>query len=63
MIIAETKLKRIPDNCAKCKLSYLEGQYSYNRICSITNKVLEMQKVESGNKAYVRPSWCPLKEV
>lgn len=60
MIIVETKLKKIPDNCVKCKFSHT---FYDARICDITDKIIEMQKVESGNKAYVRPVWCQLKEI
>jgi len=61
IIIAQTKMKRIPDRCTQCKLSYVQNYY--DRYCAVTGKLLETQKVESGNKAYVRPKNCPLKDV
>lgn len=59
MIIVKTNLKKIPENCSKCKFSYVDS-WSRDRICSIASKTLEMIKVKSGNKAYVRPDTCPL---
>lgn len=70
MIIIETKLKKLPEKCNKCKYSYLAGfSYDAARICSVVYKngenpacPMEFNK-EKRNWEYKRPDWCPLKEV
>ena len=60
-MIVITNIKKIPDNCTKCRLS---NTYRYGgRYCILKDKEIELSKTESGNKAYIRPDWCPLKEI
>jgi hypothetical protein len=61
-MIAITNIKRIPDNCTNCRLSETY-RYGGGRYCVPKNKEIELSKVESGNMAYIRPKWCPLKEI
>lgn len=60
MIVAKTKMKKIPESCNKCGFS----TYSYDyRVCFFeTNKICPMVRTENGNKKYTRPEWCPLME-
>lgn len=69
MIIAETRLKKIPEKCTKCKFGenayYQDGMYQqvYERRCCITG--LEIPYVfnkEKRNWEYTKPTYCPLKE-
>lgn len=65
MIVAKTRIKKIPEGCNKCKLSVIE-RYSYidsMRICGITKKECPMEYSEHKNLKYIRPDWCPLVEV
>lgn len=60
MIVAKTKMKKIPDSCNKCGLK----TYSFEGTrCFITGKVCPMEKSEHGNWRYTHPNWCPLIEV
>lgn len=65
MIVAKTKMKKIPESCNKCSLARIE--YSHwndtQRYCWITKKDCPMEKSEHGNWKYTRPDWCPLMEV
>lgn len=57
MIVAKTNMKKIPDSCNKCKLSYTESlkdwpnQTFYFRVCSITGKnvLCKKQKIVTIN--------------
>lgn len=67
MIIVETKLKEIPEKCTKCKLSWLEYDSVYGmaepiRYCAVTKKPIQYARTKN-NWAYLRPKWCPLKEI
>lgn len=60
MIVAKTKMKKIPKACNKCALS----SYDYfDRHCFITGKQCPREIKPSGNIGYKRPEWCPLREV
>lgn len=60
MIVAKTKMKKIPESCNKCNLSYAD---LYGRFCRIQNKLCPMEQSEHKNWKYTRPDWCPLQEV
>lgn len=60
MIIAKTKMKKIPKSCTKCRLS----ECSINgRVCLVTYKYIAMKQTASRNWRYVKPDWCPLIDV
>lgn len=61
MIVAKTRMKKIPATCNKCCFSCIdrgEGRY-----CTITYMVCPIEKKESGNYGYSKPDWCPLVEL
>ena len=60
MIVAKTKMKKIPKACNKCSLSVIRY---FDRSCVVTNKVCPQEYKPSGNIGYKRPEWCPLREV
>lgn len=65
-IVIKTKLKKIPESCAKCKYSFF---INYHRVCSATPykesfRDCERKYVsEKRNYVYMRPKWCPLTEM
>lgn len=62
MIVAKTKMKKIPENCKKCSISY-SNEFSggvYDRVCRIKHRICPKEKKTSGNVGYGIPSWCPL---
>ena len=70
MIVIETKLKKLPEKCNKCKYSYTNGGWGYGteRFCSVSFVKgmcrpcpIDFVK-EKRNWEYQRPEWCPLKE-
>lgn len=71
MIVAKTKLKKLPSSCKDCKFKENEynwyGSYEccvHSAICYLTEKKCPIKKKESGNTGYAdRPKWCPLEEV
>lgn len=72
MIVIETKLKKLPEKCNKCKYSYLDevnGPFIYNRFCGVVfqkglNPVCPMEfNKEKNNYEYTKPDWCPLKVI
>lgn len=71
MIIAKTKLKKLPSSCKDCKFKMIDykwhGPYECcvnSSTCFFTGKTCPMEKKESGNTGYAdRPKWCPLEEV
>lgn len=68
MIVAVTKLKRIPEKCTKCVFSQVDYWSYYPRVnigrqCTLTHRALPMDKSPKGNMQYIKPYWCPLKEV
>lgn len=60
MIVAITKMRRIPKACKDCKLSEIE---LYGRRCKIENRMCPIEQTKSGNYKYGKPDWCPLEEV
>lgn len=65
MIVAKTKMKRIPDTCKKCSLSVVQ-QYGFgntDRVCCVNGYVCPLETKPSGNVGYTKPTWCPLMEI
>lgn len=64
MIVAKTKMKKIPESCNKCDLSIYNIQEwsASKRYCAITEKTCPMKKTSEGEWKHVRPKWCPLME-
>lgn len=62
MIVAKTRIKKIPDTCKKCALSYIP-RGTNERVCVVTQICCPSETRPSGNKAYCRPRWCPLIEL
>lgn len=60
MIVAKTKMKKIPESCNKCALSYIGMN---GRFCKIEKAMCPMERSEHKNLKYTRPDWCPLQEV
>ena len=66
MIIAITKLRVIPDRCTKCSFSqveYWDNCINLGRKCTLAHREIPMDKSPKGNMQYIKPYWCPLKEV
>lgn len=65
MIVAKTKMKRIPDTCKKCSVSYVyyDSPIDSTRCCRITSYECPTETAPSGNTRYVKPDWCPLMEI
>lgn len=61
MIVAKTKMKKIPKACNKCALSAFIDLF--DKHCFITGKQCPREIKPSGNVEYTRPEWCPLQEV
>ena len=62
MIIAKTRLKKIPNNCRECAFS-ARNHWAEERHCRITMKDCPWIKKPSGNFAYGKAPNCPLVEV
>lgn len=67
MIVAKTKMVRIPETCKKCSMA--EGEFIncespgiYKR-CTLTGILCPKEKKESGNIGYGMPTWCPLMDI
>lgn len=60
MIIAKTKMKKIPKSCNKCSLSIIRY---FDRSCVVTNKVCPQEIKSGGTIVYTRPEWCPLRRL
>ena len=71
MIVIETKLKKLPLKCNKCKYSYVSGGFGIDteRFCAVSFRNGECCPCpiefipEKRNWEYQRPDWCPLKDV
>ena len=61
MIIAKTRLRKIPENCGKCSLAF--ENFADDRFCIITKKDCPCFISHSGKIKFKKASWCPLKEV
>lgn len=65
MIVAKTKMKKIPMSCKECPIARVE-YYTYvetQRFCGMTKKQCPKERTEAGNLKYILPKWCPLIEV
>lgn len=60
MIVAKTRMKKIPESCNKCKLSYVD---LHGRFCRVNASMCPMERSEHKNLKYIRPDWCPLIEM
>lgn len=60
MIVADTKMKRMPDTCKKCSKSYTHLDCL---ACSLAGYLCPKEKAPSGNERYIKPDWCPLMEI
>lgn len=61
MIVARTRLRKIPENCGKCPLSY--NDWASGRMCGAKHRDCEYSRTAHGNWAFIRPNWCPLIEI
>ena len=64
MIIAKTKMRKIPESCGKCGISMV---FRFNgvdrRICPVMRRDCPMEKcAQNGCMKYTKPAWCPLEE-
>ncbi len=65
-VVIETKLKKIPESCAKCSYSYSANSYDVKnsyRLCTAGVYEKPVEKIyiaEKNNYCYVKPTWCPL---
>lgn len=61
MIAAKTGMKRIPESCRWCNLSW--SNWFGERFCSVTNGECPKEYEKNGSWMYIRPDWCPLMEM
>lgn len=62
MIVAKTRMKKIPKTCKDCSCSvvhFISPIKSY-RVCVITSNNCPMVEKSRGNYGYGKPKWCPL---
>jgi len=59
MIVAKTRMRKIPKTCKDCALG--KREFGADRVCSITGKDCPME-LYRGNWKYGKPTWCPLEE-
>lgn len=63
MIVAKTRLRKIPQSCNKCPFSRMDGAFNSSyRVCIFTETVCRKEKMLSTNWKYVRNADCPLSE-
>lgn len=64
MIVAKTRMRKIPKTCKGCALSFcqFDGRDSY-RVCAIMLRDCPMEDKGRGNYGYTKPDWCPLVEI
>lgn len=60
MIVAKTKMRKIPKTCKDCKVSMHE--FGGDRVCVIARRDCPME-LSNGNWRYGKPTWCPLVEL
>ena len=60
MIMAKTRLRKMPENCGKCALS--RQNWTGERECAINRRLCPEERKSSGRFGYYKPSWCPLVE-
>lgn len=65
MIVATTKMEKMPKSCKKCSLretrtfecGIVEG------VCGAKHRICQKEKKPSGNVGYGMPDWCPLMDI
>lgn len=64
MIVAKTKMRKIPETCTKCSIAIVVhgGWNDSYRVCGATGKDCPWKALPSGNYGYAKPDWCPLIE-
>lgn len=60
MIVAITKLRKLPKTCKECRLS--NHEFGGDRFCTIAKKECPVD-LYSGRWVYGKPGWCPLAEI
>lgn len=66
MIVIQTNMKVLPKKCNRCKYSYCRYD---DRFCSVSfvdgmpRAIPYEFNKEKRNWMYVKPDWCPLKEI
>lgn len=60
MIVAKTKMVRVPETCKKCSKAIDDVQGKW---CSLTGNFCPHEKKPSGNTGYGMPTWCPLMDI
>lgn len=65
MIVAKTKMKRIPETCKKCSMSCVEKYVSVDsdRFCILNGRECPKEIKPSGNVGYGKPNWCHLMDI
>lgn len=68
MIVAKTKLKKIPEKCTKCKFCLLEPYWGVRqgsiRVCELTRMTVPyVYNKEKRNWEYTKADGCPLVEM
>ena len=61
MIVAKTRLQKMPQSCRKCSLSTVDS-WTGDRVCNIKHRLCPLE-VRNGHVSYAKPEWCPLVEV
>lgn len=64
MIVAKTKMRKLPENCKKCMMSSVEYDWPYSyRVCRILGVVCPTERSDRGNEKYGKLDDCPLFEM
>ena len=58
MIVAKTRMKRIPKTCKDCSVLFIDGWGE--RVCGINKRECPVEFTGHGRLAYAKPGWCPL---
>lgn len=62
MIVAKTKMVRIPETCKKCSARRIDNQFNVS-YCNFTGKECPLEDKRNGNIGYGMPTWCPLMDI
>lgn len=60
MIVAITKLRKLPESCKECGLS--DHEFGGDRFCTVAKKECPVD-LYSGRWVYGKPGWFPLVEI
>lgn len=65
MIVIETELEKMPENCKNCQyIRETENGYAIAKICSLTSEYLEDDMAVNYKRTEKeRGFYCPLKEI